>query len=232
MAEPTPGALTRSRFIWARPGQKGLGALCVEFALLFVAIPIAIALFLPPTMLFPALFAFSALGLILLWRTGGLHWRDVTLGWGRFDWRLFAAFAGLTFVASVLVLYLTRPEALFSFLRRDPRFLLLIWALYPLLSALPQELIFRVLFFHRYGRLFSGPRQAVLVNAALFSLAHLMYWNWIVAIFTFFGGLAFATGYLRRGLPWAWALHAIAGNILFAVGMGVYFYSGNVVRPF
>ena len=232
MVEPTPGALTRSRFIWARPGQKGLGALCVEFALLFVAIPIAIALFLPPTMLFPALFAFSALGLILLWRTGGLHWRDVTLGWGRFDWRLFAAFAGLTFVASVLVLYLTRPEALFSFLRRDPRFLLLIWALYPLLSALPQELIFRVLFFHRYGRLFSGPRQAVLVNAALFSLAHLMYWNWIVAIFTFCGGLAFATGYLRRGLPWAWALHAIAGNILFAVGMGVYFYSGNVVRPF
>ena len=41
-----------------------------------------------------------------------------------------------------------------------------------------------------------------------------------------------ATGYLRRGLPWAWALHAIAGNILFAVGMGIYFYSGNVVRPF
>ncbi len=171
MVEQTPGALTRSRFIWARPGQKGLGALCVEFALLFVAIPIAIALFLPPTMLFPALFAFSALGLILLWRTGGLHWRDVTLGWGRFDWRLFAAFAGLTFAASVLVLYLTRPEALFSFLRRDPRFLLLIWALYPLLSALPQELIFRVLFFHRYGRLFSGPRQAVLVNAALFSVS-------------------------------------------------------------
>ena len=69
-------------------------------------------------------------------------------------------------------------------------------------------------------------------NAAIFSLAHLMYWNWIVAVFTFAGGLAFATGYLRRGLPWAWALHAIAGNILFAVGMGIYFYSGNVVRPF
>ncbi len=232
MAEPTSGALNQRRFMWARPGQTGLGALCVEFALLFIAIPIVIALFLPPGQLFSALFAFSLGGLLLLWRTGGLHWRDLGRGWGRFDWRLFAVFAAITFAASVLVLYLTRPEALFSFLRRDPRFLLVIWLLYPLLSALPQELIFRVLFFHRYGRLFSGPRQAVLVNATLFSLAHLMYWSWIVAIFTFFGGLAFAIGYLRRGLPWAWALHAIAGNILFAVGMGVYFYSGNAVRPF
>ncbi|MEZ5724253.1 MAG: CPBP family intramembrane glutamic endopeptidase [Paracoccaceae bacterium] len=232
MAEPTPGALNRQRFIWARPGQGGLGALWAEFALLFVAVPVAIALFLPPRQMFSALFAFSLVGLILLWRTGGFHWRDLRRGWGRFDWRLFAAFAGLTFLACVTVLYLTRPDALFAFLRRDPRFLLVIWALYPLLSALPQELIFRVLFFHRYGPLFAGPGQAVLVNAALFSLAHLMYWNWIVAVFTFFGGLAFAIGYLRRGLPWAWALHAIAGNILFAVGMGVYFYSGNVVRPF
>lgn len=203
-----------------------------EFATLFVAIPVAIAIFLPPGMLFPALFGFSIAGLVLLWWTGGFDWRALLRGWGRFDWPLLLAFAGVTLIASVAVLYATRPESLFSFLRRDPRFLLVIWLLYPLLSALPQELIFRVLFFHRYARLFSGPRQAVWINAAIFSLAHLMYWNWIVVIFTFAGGMAFAIGYLRRGLPWAWALHAIAGNILFAVGMGVYFYSGNVVRPF
>lgn len=232
MAEQTSGALKRNRFNWARPGHRATGALFVECVLLFVAVPVGFALFLPPGQLFTALFIFSLCGLILLWRTGGLHWRDLSRGWGRFDWRLFAAFAGLTFAASVLVLYLTRPEALLSFLLSNPGFLLLVWMFYPLLSALPQELIFRVLFFHRYGRLFAGPRQAVLANAALFSLAHLMYWNWIVLVFTFFGGVAFATGYLRRGLPWAWGLHAIAGNILFAVGMGIYFYSGNVVRPF
>ncbi|SDD20210.1 CAAX protease self-immunity [Paracoccus isoporae] len=200
--------------------------------LLFVAIPVGIALFLPPQQMFQALFMFSIVGMGLLWFTGGFDWRALLHGWGRFDWRLFLAFGLLTFTCSVVVLYLTRPDALFGFIRRDPRFLIVIWALYPLLSALPQELIFRVLFFHRYGWLFSGPRQAVLANAALFSLAHLMYWSWIVAVFTFFGGLIFASGYLRRGFPWAWALHAVAGNILFAVGMGVYFYSGNAVRPF
>lgn len=220
------------RFVWGRPGQPGRVRRGIEFALLFVAVPVAIAIFLPPRHMFEALFLFSLAGLGLLWFTGGFEWRDLLRGWGRFDWRIFLGFAAFTLATSILVLYLTRPEAVFSFLRRDPRFLILIWALYPLLSALPQELIFRVLFFHRYGWLFSGPRQAVLVNATLFSLAHLMYWNWIVAIFTFFGGMIFAIGYLRRGFPWAWALHAIAGNILFAVGMGVYFYSGNAVRPF
>ncbi|WBU52468.1 CPBP family intramembrane glutamic endopeptidase [Paracoccus sp. SCSIO 75233] len=231
MVEQTSRSLG-TRFRWARPGQPEHSWLLVEFSVLFVAIPIGIALFLPPRQMFEALFLFSLLGLVLLWITGGFAWRDMVRGWGRFDWRVFLAFAAITFTASVVVLYLTQPEAMFTFLRRNPAFLLLIWLLYPLLSALPQELIFRVLFFHRYGRLFSGPKQAVLVNAAIFSLAHLMYWNWIVAVFTFFGGLAFAVGYLQRGLPWAWALHAIAGNILFAVGMGVYFYSGNAVRPF
>ncbi|MFD2440089.1 hypothetical protein ACFSS8_08385 [Paracoccus kondratievae] len=46
------------------------------------------------------------------------------------------------------------------------------------------------------------------------------------------GGWVFAYAYVRRGFPAAWVLHAVAGNVLFAVGMGVYFYSGNVVRPF
>ena len=59
-----------------------------------------------------------------------------------------------------------------------------------------------------------------------------MYWNLIVLAFTFVGGLVFATAYLARGFPWVWVLHAFAGNALFTVGMGVFFYSGNAVRPF
>ncbi|WBU59544.1 CPBP family intramembrane glutamic endopeptidase [Paracoccus albus] len=232
MVEQTSGALRRERFVWAGPGQHGRTRLIAEFVTLFVVIPVAIAIFMPPSYLFESLALFSLAGLGLLWYTGGFNWRALLLGWGRFDWRIFFAFSAITFAASVVTLYLTAPDALFRFLRGNTRFILVIWLFYPLLSALPQELIFRVLFFHRFGRLFSGPGQAVLINAAIFSLAHLMYWSWIVALFTFAGGLAFAVGYLRRGFPYAWALHAIAGNILFAVGMGEYFYSGAVTRPF
>ncbi|MFV0294006.1 MAG: CPBP family intramembrane glutamic endopeptidase [Paracoccus sp. (in: a-proteobacteria)] len=234
MAEPSSRTLKRADpGIWKRrPGRSGRWWLLVEFLVLFVAVPITIALFLPPGMMFRVLFVFSAAGLVLLWYTGGFNWRDLLHGWRQFDWRLLFVFAVLTAGASVIALYLTQPDALFAFMRNNPRMLMIVWLFYPLISALPQELIFRVLFFHRYDALFTNPRQAVLINAAIFSLAHLMYWNWIVAVFTFFGGIGFAVGYLRRGLPWAWILHAVAGNILFAIGMGVYFYSGNVVRPF
>ncbi len=112
------------------------------------------------------------------------------------------------------------------------RFLVVLWMLYPLLSALPQELIFRALFFHRYGALVPDPRTARLANAAIFSLAHLMYWSPVVSVMTFAGGWLFADTYLKRGFPAVWALHGIAGNALFAVGMGAFFWSGNVVRPF
>ncbi|MDO5605962.1 MAG: CPBP family intramembrane metalloprotease [Paracoccus sp. (in: a-proteobacteria)] len=226
MAESSPHPLSAP----AEPGGRDRARRLAEFAALFVAAPVLIALILPPQMMFRALFALSLVGLGLLWLTGGFAWRDMLRG--RFSLTGFLAFAAVTTAASAGVLYLTRPEALFGLLRAQPLMLLLIWMLYPLLSALPQELIFRVLFFHRYGRLFASRRQAVVVNAAIFSLAHLMYWNWIVLVFTFFGGIVFATGYLKRGFLWAWALHAIAGNILFAVGMGIYFYSGAVVRPF
>ena len=69
--------------------------------------------------------------------------------------------------------------------------------------------------------------------ATLFSLAHLMYWSWIVAVMTFAGGLLFTWAYRKRGsFFYAVLLHAIAGNIIFAAGLGIYFYSGNVQRPF
>ena len=76
-----------------------------------------------------------------------------------------------------------------------------------------------------------GP-AALIVNAGIFSLAHLMYWSPVVLAMTFVGGWLFARAYVLRGFPAAWVLHAVGGNAVFAVGLGVWFYSGNVVRPF
>ena len=91
-----------------------------------------------------------ALGLLAL--TPGFRWRELARGWGRLDWRSVAAVGGVDrgdrggcwsggwcrgrrgAAAAGTGLWLT------------------ILALYPLLSALPQEMIFRVLFFRRYGR--------------------------------------------------------------------------------
>lgn len=205
--------------------------LMAEFAALYIGAPLAIALFLPPQRMFTALFVFSVAGLLLLWRTGGFRWRNLIRG-RRIPWWEVLGITLATLVSGVVILSLVRPDALFAILRTNPEFLLVIWCFYPLLSALPQELIFRPLFFHRYGSLLPERRGAIAINALIFSFAHLMYWSWIVAAMTFVGGWVFARAYLRHGFPAAWVLHAVAGNILFAVGMGYYFWSGNVVRPF
>lgn len=215
-------------------GAAGLARvrLWAEFALFFIGAPLLIALFLPPRDMFLALFALTAVGLVLLWRTPGFRWSQLWRGWRHLEWRPIAALAAATFAASVAILALAgRP--MFELPRLRPDFWLLILLLYPLLSALPQELLFRALFFRRYRSLLPPGAAALVVNAACFSLAHLMYWSWIVAAMTFAGGLAFGWAYGRRGgFPLALALHAVAGQVLFTVGMGAYFYSGNVVRPF
>ncbi|WP_336390888.1 type II CAAX prenyl endopeptidase Rce1 family protein [Paracoccus aestuarii] len=203
-----------------------------EFAALYIGAPLVIALFLPGDALFTALAVFSLAGMGLLWLTGGFRWRILVRGWRRMPWREVAGIALATALASWVILTLTRPEALFVIIRNRPEFLLVIWAFYPILSALPQELIFRPLFFHRYGAILPQGRAALALNAAVFSFAHLMFWSWIVVIMTFIGGWFFARAYLRHGFPAAFVLHAVAGNILFAMGMGLYFYTGNVVRPF
>lgn len=204
-----------------------------EFLLLYVVLPAGIALLLPPSSMFLALFASMLLGLYLLWRTPGFSWAHLWDGWRGLPWGLIAGFGLFTLVSSALIVQWTAPAALFLLPRHSPDLWLAILLFYPLLSALPQELVFRPLFFRRYATLMPPGRAPLVLNAAVFSFAHLMYWSWIVAGMTFIGGLVFAWGYEeRRSFPLAFALHAVAGLALFTAGLGVYFYSGNVDRPF
>ena len=208
----------------------GQGRLRAEWVVLFLALPLTIAVILPPGSMFPALFAGTALGLWLLHRTPGFHWRD--LGQGRIDPGAVAVFAAVTMVVALAVSMATSGDPL-RFVRERPGFFVLVMVFYPILSALPQELVFRVLWFRRYGAILPDGGPGLVLNAAVFSLAHLMYWSWIDAAMTFAGGLAFAWAYRRRGsFAMAVVLHAIAGQIVFALGLGMFFYAGNVTRPF
>lgn len=205
-----------------------------EFFTLYFATPIVIAVALPPDLLFPALLALTAGGLVLLRMTPGFEWRDLTHGWRRIAWGPIAAVAAATALVGLAVVLALRPHVLFEPGRSMPLLLGAIVLLYPPLSALPQEILFRPLFFRRYARLLPrGAAAQILVNAAIFSLAHLLYWSWVVTLMTFAGGLVFAWAYrVRRSFPEAVALHAVAGCVLFILGLGAWFYAGNAQRPF
>ncbi len=209
------------------------GRLWLEFAALFVVGPVVLATLLPPAAMWTGLLATAAAGLVLLHRTRGFAWSELTVGAGRISWRLVAAFTAVTVLVAAEVLAGTGRGA-FGLIRANPALMAAIVVFYPFVSALPQEIVFRPLFFRRYGGLLPRDvRLQVLLNAGLFSLAHLMYWSWIVAAMTFAGGLVFAWSYrVRRNFFEAVVLHAAAGIAVFVMGLGAFFYSGNVRRPF
>ena len=114
-----------------------------------------------------------------------------------------------------------------------PRFTPLRWALvmvlYPVLSAYPQELMYRAFFFERYRRLFASDRAMILASAVLFGFAHAFLGNWIAPALTAVGGIIFGRTYLRSGsLVLASLEHGIYGDLLFTLGLGWYVYAGSI----
>ncbi len=212
-----------------RPARQNRAQLAAEWLLLFVAAPLVMAFALPPTAIWYALATIMVIGLILLQLTPGFRWRSLIDGplvpdvW---PFLLLVACTGAVVVA--LTMWLV-PASLFSLPRLRPGLWLMILILYPFLSALPQELVYRVLFFRRYGRLFAGPKSALAANAACFGLAHLFYANWPAVILATIGGAVFAWAYQVQGsFRFAWLLHALAGQLIFTAGLGILFYHGAV----
>ena len=217
-----------------RSSSAGRLRLTGEFALFYVVAPLVTAVMLPPRWMFPMLGTVTLVGIVLLAATPGFRWRELVGGAGRISWKLVLAVGLGTLFLGYLLLSLTYPEARWLMVRQNPSLMVMIALLYPLVSALPQEIVFRPLFFRRYEAILTRRTDAaILMNAAVFSFAHLMYWSWIVAGMTFVGGLIFAYSYrVRSNFPEAVIAHSIAGIVIFALGLGVLFYSGNVTRPF
>jgi CAAX protease family protein len=203
--------------------------LWAEFAAIFAALPLVMALGLPASFVWAGLALMFLCALALLSTTEGFRWRSLAAGPLVADWRVLAGFFAVTCaVVFGLVLWL-RPYAFLGLPRFNPELWLIIMIAYPFLSALPQEIVYRALFFNRYGVLFPDVRVAIAVNAAAFSLAHLFYWNWPAIGLTACGGAIFAWAYRQKGsFPFAWLLHALAGQTVFTSGLGVYFYHGAV----
>jgi len=122
---------------------------------------------------------------------------------------------------------LTSPAALFGFPRHRPVVWAVVMVLYPL-SAYAQELVYRPFFFHRYGRLFASPRQAIVASGLLFGWAHIMVNNVLAIGLASIAGLLFASTYARSRSTMLVSLeHALYGDIAFTIGLGSVFYSGT-----
>jgi membrane protease YdiL (CAAX protease family) len=206
-----------------------------ELVALYVGLPLLMVAFFDRVLawgflgsfaLIVTMWALAAFALALLAVTPGFSFRRIRNGAVLREWRLILGSAALTAAACVAIALLLLPERLFGMPLYRTSLWLVIMVAYPVLSALPQEIIFRSLFFERYGSLFPGTLAAVAANGAAFGLGHLFFMNPVTIGMTALGGALIGWAYLARGrsLMLAWVLHSLAGQIVFTSGIGIFFY--------
>ncbi|RZF80113.1 CPBP family intramembrane metalloprotease [Pseudoalteromonas sp. CO325X] len=128
------------------------------------------------------------------------------------------------------VLYgILNQENWFSYPLQSPLSWLMLLILYPLLSVLPQELIFRTYFFHRYKPIIPSKTWRIWLSASVFSLAHMVYGNWVAIVLSFCGGLLFSYTYAHSRSTLVCVLeHSLWGLWMFTLGLGSYLDSGAI----
>jgi hypothetical protein len=213
-SQPCPGPSRRRRW--------------TELALIFVVAPALVSVG-PRWWVLPAILGAGALALALLLADPTFPRRRL-LGAGEARRAAPAVFLRAVAVCAgifLLALALRGPGALFLLPRTHPRVWVAICLLYPLASVYPQELMFRTLFFHRYGPLFPRPGAALAANAVLFGWAHVIVHDATAMAITTIGGVLLASTYQRSRSTLLVALeHAIYGDFVFSVGIGGMFVNG------
>lgn len=205
--------------------------LWAEFALLCGALPLLFVYALPTKYLFGILWVVALYAGWILSRNHGLAlrrvWNAAALTWANLR-PVFQRFA-LAVVLISLGVYWFKPHMLLSFPSERPALWAMVMLLYPLLSVIPQEMIFRPFFFSRYAPLFPRPWLMLSASAITFGFAHVLFQNWVSVLMCMAGGLMFAITYQRtRSLAAVWVEHALYGCFIFTIGLGYYFYHGSV----
>lgn len=195
--------------------------LILEMSLLFIAMPLTLLLPLHPLLI--ALLVLPAL-LYCFWIIQRNEWISKTslvALLAREHWPgMFTRWLGFC-VVSAVIFYFFAPQPLFHVVLNNPLFWLGISVFYAVFSVYPQELIYRYFFFQRYGDFINHRMGMILVNAALFSFAHVAFLDPLIFALTFLGGLLFAITYQRsRSLMLTSIEHAFYGLWLFTLGAG------------
>ncbi|MEM0912066.1 MAG: CPBP family intramembrane glutamic endopeptidase [Pseudomonadota bacterium] len=199
--------------------------LIVELVSLFVAVPFLLTVTVP--IVFKVVLVLAVLFYCVMEsKKMGILTRPVLLGIPKASLS-FAANKNMMIrilsfiVISTIAMAILYPERLFYVILNKPLLWLGICIFYAVFSVYPQEFLYRTYFFARYRHLVTDIRWFVLLNAIIFSFAHVIFDNALVYILTFAGGLLFAYTYSKtRCLMLVSIEHSIYGLWLYTLGIG------------
>ncbi len=200
--------------------------LALEFVLVYIAIPSALFLKLVTLPKISILTAACLTASALLFSDS--RFKAASLINLKFErkqlWKIIRRFL-LSVPVIILLASVLIPRELISSLNQD----FPVWvggsAAYILFSVLPQEIIFRAFFFHRYKDLFPGRTLLILVSTASFAFIHIIYFNAVAVALTIVGGYFFSKTYYETGSFLLTVLeHSLYGCFLFTIGLGAAFF--------
>jgi hypothetical protein len=135
--------------------------------------------------------------------------------------RVIVVRAALTLVILAALSWRLTPESFLALPRRMPGFWVLLAILYPLVSVLPQGILWRVFLVHRYAPMLGSGALLLVVGTAAFAWAHLAFRNTTAIVLTGLGGGLFLHTYLATGSMLVSSLeHALYGVAAFTFGVG------------
>ena len=197
--------------------------LVLEFVLFYVFLPFLANKFLDGWFKIIPLALMALLFFILLMNDPGFDRRVLT----RFRKKYVAKSAVRMIIISILLLWFTYwifPKLFFSYPLEHFNGYLITFFLYPIASVIPQELIYRVYYFHRYETLIPEKYLLMFSNAFIFGLTHFIYGNWVAPIATFLAAWIFIWNYYNTRSIWNVTVeHYFYGILMFTVGFGYFF---------
>lgn len=211
---------SKGLFAWGFPRLQAhdLAIAWSEFLFLFIAMPLVAISLGAPLPAYPAIAAAILSAGTLLSSTRAFHWRDLLPIDFASEWKVLLSGSIAAFAIAGATTLLTTPDRFLSPTAEAMQLALL----YPAMLAVPFELIYRALFFRRYGHLFQSAFWAVTISAVSTGLIYALLFGGMpgLAIGAFIG-LIMSAIYLRTGsFLLTCLLHSAAGVALLLVGPG------------
>ena len=193
----------------------------LEFFFIFFIIPSKIFFLDSSIIIFLTLYLVSILSLVILYFDKTFLFTSLKK---KIDWKFVIIFSVIFFFLGFFYVLLVDKNLLFIFPKTNFKLWLIVIFIYPFLSVIPQELVYRVFFFQRYFPNINRFYFPVFLNLVVFAYGHLVFSNMHAIIITAIVSPIFTYAYLKKSFLTCVILHTLGGQIIFTLGLGKYFF--------
>ena len=193
----------------------------LEFFFIFLILPSAIFFLDSSIIVFLTLYLVFTLSIVILYFDKSFSFTSLRK---KVDWKFIIIFSLIFLSLSFFYVILVDKDLLFIFPKTNFELWLLVILIYPFLSVIPQEIVYRVFFFQRY---FPNERSfyfLTLLNMIVFSYGHIVFNNVHAILITAIVSPIFTYAYLKKSFFTCIVLHALGGQIIFTLGLVKYFF--------